>query len=153
MVAAVVGKTDVQWERLRAAGIGTGPDPGTQREIANALLYRERAKCPWHLMPDGFPPLEALRAAAAAWRADGTWKKLIEIVTANRADPVRPAESPAQRFSRKVKTRIKSLPAATALVYPARGVMRLTKRMIRCRRGAAGTWRPRRGWSTGASPR
>ena len=50
------------------------------RKTINAILYRNRTKCPWRLLPNDFPHWRSTYGYFARWRKDGTWNKIIETL-------------------------------------------------------------------------
>ncbi|HJZ53899.1 MAG TPA: transposase, partial [Gemmataceae bacterium] len=72
---------DFEWARLRTEVFPDHPDPTALRPVVNALVYRERALCPWELLPPEFPPAAVLRPHLEQWEADGTWEQVREFVS------------------------------------------------------------------------
>lgn len=50
------------------------------REIVNAILYQNRTGCQWDLLPHDFPPPKTVYDYFAAWRDDGTDKKIHDLL-------------------------------------------------------------------------
>ena len=126
--------SDAQWDRLRARAVRRGEDPAVVREVVNALLYRTRARCPWKLMPPGFPPTATLRPTWELWELDGTWEKMLRVIDDAHSSPVRPGESPLNRVRKAASRRVKRLPLASLFKSPARGAVWAAKRVARLRR-------------------
>ena len=104
--------TDDQWEVLgpilpdaKAGGRPRGTD---LREVVNAMLYQSRAGCQWDLLPHDFPPKSTVYHYFAAWRKDGTWQRILDILREacrECAEPARVATpSAASVDSQTVKT-------------------------------------------------
>jgi putative transposase len=76
--------TDDQWEVLAIAlpdaGAGGRPRGTDLREVVNALLYQNRTGCQWDLLPHDFPPKSTVYHYFAAWRADGTWQRVVDVL-------------------------------------------------------------------------
>jgi transposase len=74
--------TDPQWQvlagylpRYQRGGRGR-PRVWPLRQIVDAILYVNRAGCPWRYLPAGFPPWQTVYGYFAAWRDDGTLARL-----------------------------------------------------------------------------
>ena len=52
------------------------------RRIVEAILYLDRAGCPWRYLPAAFPPRQTVYGYCAAWRADGTLARLHDALRA-----------------------------------------------------------------------
>jgi putative transposase len=46
------------------------------RPIVNGIFYRNKAGCPWRMLPKEFGPWETVYYYFAKWRDDGTWQEL-----------------------------------------------------------------------------
>ena len=84
--------TDDQWNRVRSALFSDHPDPDALRRIANAILFRERARVPWSLLPREFPTPSEVQRSAESWVEDGIWASIRE-----RLAVPSPIETPAKR--------------------------------------------------------
>lgn len=69
------------WRAERAAaGLGLAPPVHDLREIVNAILYVNRAGCAWQLLPHDFPPCKTVYDYYAKWEADGTTRKIHDLL-------------------------------------------------------------------------
>ncbi len=59
---------------------GGRPAKYDRREIANALLYITRAGCPWRMMPRELPPWRIVYWYFMAWKKDGTFDRLMDLL-------------------------------------------------------------------------
>ncbi|MEJ7662663.1 MAG: transposase [Hymenobacter sp.] len=50
----------------------------TKRELLNAIFYQGRAGSAWRLLPHDLPPWRTVYKQFEAWRADGTWDRLMD---------------------------------------------------------------------------
>ena len=75
---------DAQWELLATvlppAKSGGRPRGVDLREVVNALLYVNRSGCQWDLLPHDLPPKSTVYEYFAAWRADGTWQRILDTL-------------------------------------------------------------------------
>lgn len=76
--------TDEQWEYMQIvlpdAKPGGRPRATDLREVVNALLYLNRAGCQWDMLPHDFPPKSTVYDYFAAWRDDGTWQVMLDVL-------------------------------------------------------------------------
>lgn len=76
--------TDHQWELLQLsipdAKPGGRPRSVDLREVVNALLYLNRSGCQWDMLPHDLPPKSTVYEYFAAWRADGTWQRMLDAL-------------------------------------------------------------------------
>lgn len=76
--------TDGQWDlaliALPEAKPGGRPRTTDLREVLNALLYLSRSGCQWDMLPREFPPKSTVYEYFAAWRADGTWQAVLDVL-------------------------------------------------------------------------
>jgi putative transposase len=74
--------TDAQWQVIAAylpaevPGRRGRPRRWPLRRITEAILYVDRAGCPWRYLPRDFPPWRTVYGYFAAWRDDGTLARL-----------------------------------------------------------------------------
>jgi putative transposase len=71
--------TDEQWavlEPLIPLAHGGRPRTIDLRPIVNGIFYRNKAGCPWRMLPKEFGPWETVYYYFAKWRDDGTWQEL-----------------------------------------------------------------------------
>ena len=75
-------RTDGQWEfapiALPAAKPGGRPRTPDRREVGNAILYPSRSGCQWDLLPHDLPAKSTVYEDFAAWRAAGTWPRMLD---------------------------------------------------------------------------
>ena len=76
--------TDDQWGLLATAlphaKSGGRPRTVDLREVVNALLYLSRSGCQWDLLPHDLLPKSTVYDYFAAWRADGTWQRVLDTL-------------------------------------------------------------------------
>lgn len=93
---------------LPPAKRGGRPRTTDLREVVNAILYLNRAGVQWDLLPHDFPAKSTVYEYFAAWRDDGTWRRILDAlreVAREHADPVRHATPTAASIdSQTVKT-------------------------------------------------
>ena len=46
------------------------------REVLNAIFYVLTTGCPWHALPQGFPPEGTVRDYFHRWRRSGLWERI-----------------------------------------------------------------------------
>jgi putative transposase len=75
---------DEQWELIEvvipAAKSGGRPREVDLREIINAMLYINRSGCQWDMLPHDLPPKSTVYEYFAAWRDDGTWQRILDVL-------------------------------------------------------------------------
>jgi len=76
--------TDDQWDlaviALPEAKPGGRPRSTDLRDVLNALLYQSRSGCQWDMLPHDFPPKSTVYEYFAAWRDDGTWQLVLDVL-------------------------------------------------------------------------
>ena len=76
--------TDGQWDlaliALPEAKPGGRPRTTDLREVLNALLHLSRSGCQWDMLPREFPPESTVYEYFAAWRDDGTWQRVLDVL-------------------------------------------------------------------------
>lgn len=76
--------TDEQWELMQTVipepKAGGRPRSVDMREVLNALLYLNRSGCQWDMLPHDLPPKSTVYEYFAAWRADGTWQYMLDVM-------------------------------------------------------------------------
>jgi putative transposase len=76
--------TDAQWELLEIviplAKPGGRPRAVDLREVLNAMLYLNRTGCQWDMLPHDFPAKSTVYEYFAAWRKDGTWQQMLDVL-------------------------------------------------------------------------
>jgi putative transposase len=87
--------SDEQWELIELvippAKPGGRPREVDMREIVNAMFYLVRSGCQWELLPHDLPPKSSVYEYFAAWRDDGTWQLINDILRM----AIRDQESPS----------------------------------------------------------
>ncbi|MBI2812486.1 MAG: IS5 family transposase [Candidatus Melainabacteria bacterium] len=72
--------TDRQWAFI--AQLIPPPKPGGRprttdtREVVNAIFYLLKSGCSWRMLPHDLPDWEKVYYYFAAWKKDGTWKRI-----------------------------------------------------------------------------
>jgi transposase len=80
--------TDAQWQVIavhlpaEVPGRRGRPRVWPLRAIIDAILYVDRAGCPWRYLPDSFPPWPTVYGYFASWRDDGTLARLHDALRA-----------------------------------------------------------------------
>jgi transposase len=80
--------TDAQWQVIaphlpaEVPGRRGRPRVWPLRAIIDAILYVDRAGCPWRYLPDSFPPWPTVYGYFAIWRDDGTLARLHDALRA-----------------------------------------------------------------------
>jgi putative transposase len=76
--------TDDQWGLLQLvipdARPGGRPRSADMREVVNAILYLNRAGCQWDMLPHDLPAKSTVYEYFAAWRDDGTWQAMLDVL-------------------------------------------------------------------------
>lgn len=91
--------TDEQWELIElvipAAKPGGRPRAVDMREIVNAMFYITRTGCQWDMLPHDLPPKSSVYEYFSAWRDDGTWQLLVDILRMSVRQLEAPSEEPS----------------------------------------------------------
>jgi len=88
--------TDEQWEQIEE--LIPRPRPGGRRrtvdmrEVINAVLYLTRSGCQWDMLPHDLPRKSSVYDYFAAWRDDGTWQYIVDVLRGT----VRQLEAPSE---------------------------------------------------------
>lgn len=87
--------TDPQWELVELlvppSLPGGRPRDVCMREVVNAMLYIARSGCQWDMLPHDLPPKSTVYEYFAAWRDDGAWQHIVDVLRG----AVRLAEAPS----------------------------------------------------------
>ena len=78
--------TDEQWAILEPL-IPPGKHGGRRREVdmrevVNTILYLNRTGCQWDMLPHDLLPKSTVYDYFAAWRDDGTWQRMMDVLRA-----------------------------------------------------------------------
>lgn len=107
--------TDQQWEIIEALipAEKSGKQGGrhrevNMREVINAMLYLDRSGCQWDMLPHDLPAKSTVYEYFAAWRDDGTWQYMLDVLRGAcrelHAASEEPSPSAASIDSQTVKT-------------------------------------------------
>ena len=76
--------TEAEWALLApfipAAKPGGRKEEHPKREIVNAILYVLRTGCQWRMLPHDFPPHTTVYDYFRAWRDEGIWERLNQVL-------------------------------------------------------------------------
>ena len=76
--------TSEQWVPLKMTipepKPGGRPRAVEMREIINAMLYINRSGYQWDMLPHDLPPKSTVDEYFAAWRDDGTWQSILDVL-------------------------------------------------------------------------
>jgi putative transposase len=76
--------TDYEWALIEPyvprAKPGGRPEKYPKREILNGMFYIVRGGCAWRLLPHDFPLWEVVYHYFRAWREDGTWNLMNDLL-------------------------------------------------------------------------
>ena len=90
--------TDEQWslieELIPKPREGGRPRTAAMREVVNAILYLSRSGCQWDMLPHDLPIKSTVYEYFAAWRDDGTWQYLVDVLRGT----VRQLEAPSEEI-------------------------------------------------------
>src|SRR5262249_49463511 len=76
--------TDARWAVLEpeipAPRPGGRPRKTDMREVLNGIFYITHEGCTWRALPHDFPPWRTAYNYFDAWKRDGTWDRILEIL-------------------------------------------------------------------------
>ena len=76
--------TDAQWAVLEpeipAPRPGGRPRKTDMREVVDAIFYLTHEGCTWRALPHDFAPWRTVYNYFDAWKRDGTWDRIIDIL-------------------------------------------------------------------------
>jgi len=76
--------TDAQWAMLEpqipAPRPSGRPRKTDMREVLNAIFYLTHEGCTWRALPHDLPPWRTVYNYFDAWKRDGTWDRIIDIL-------------------------------------------------------------------------
>lgn len=76
--------TDAEWAVIQPhldVREKTGPERTVDlRAVWNALTYKLRTSCQWHLLPKGFPPKSTVHYYFQRWQQKGIWTRLNDLL-------------------------------------------------------------------------
>jgi putative transposase len=76
--------SDTEWALIQhlvpEAKSGGRPEAYPKREILNAIFYLLRSGCAWRMLPHDLPPWRIVYHYFRAWRQDGTWQVLHDLL-------------------------------------------------------------------------
>jgi putative transposase len=104
--------TDEQWGLMQIvvpeAKPGGRPRSVDMREVINAMLYINRSGCQWDMLPHDLPPKSTVYEYFAAWRDNGTWQYMLDVLREGyrelHAPSAEPTPSAASIDSQSAKT-------------------------------------------------
>lgn len=59
---------------------GGRPRKTDERLIVNALFYMSRTGCQWRYLPEKYPPRSTVYNYFKAWKGDGTWDNIVNVL-------------------------------------------------------------------------
>ena len=87
--------TDEQWRLIKGLipppRSGGRPRSVDMREVVNGVFSINRSGCQWDMLPHDLPSKSSVYDYFAAWRDDGTWQRILEVLTG----AVRQLEAPS----------------------------------------------------------
>jgi putative transposase len=76
--------TDEQWQAISRlippAKPGGRPRKVDIRQVLNGLFYIARTGCAWRMLPKEYPPKDTVYYYFKAFRQDGTWNRIHDLV-------------------------------------------------------------------------
>ena len=75
--------TDKQWNIIESIFIsnkGQHLAEHSKRDMVNAVLYLVKTGCQWNMLPNDFPPFEAVRSFFRRAVKSGKWEKALDLL-------------------------------------------------------------------------
>jgi len=99
--------TDEQWQIIcslvEVPQQGPGPRRSVNlREVVNALLYKQRTRCQWRMLPHDLPPRSTVSGYYQRWKESGVWDQVLHLLSTHEATPAMPAHARAERLRQPV---------------------------------------------------
>jgi transposase len=89
--------TDEQWARVRPllppARSPVGRPPAPQRQVVEAIIYRDREGIPWRALPPQFGPWQTIWKRHHRWTEDGTWDRVRGAICSDYAGSRKPVST------------------------------------------------------------
>jgi putative transposase len=111
--------TDAQWRVLEPlvppAKPGGRPREVDMRAVLNRIFYHARGGASWRMLPPDLPPWGTVHSYYRAWRLDGVWPRMHDVLRGKVRRQVGRAATPSAAIvdSQSVKTTEKGGRAAT----------------------------------------
>ena len=102
--------TDKQWTLIASLipppKKGGRPRVTDMREVMNAVVYVVKSGCDWRMLPHDFPQWDIVYHYFRAWKQDGTWKSIHDILRGKLRKKLGKKEQPTAGIidSQSVKT-------------------------------------------------
>lgn len=79
---------ETEWPRIQAfvpevPGRGR-PPKYSRRDVVNAILYAQTARCPWRMLPHDLPPWRTVYNCFVSWKLDGVWARIERVLDQKR---------------------------------------------------------------------
>lgn len=89
--------SDEQWELIEGLipepREGGRPRTVDMREVVDAILYVARSGCQWDMLPHDLPSKSTVYDYFAAWRDEGTWQHIVDVLRG----AIRQLEAPSEQ--------------------------------------------------------
>ncbi|HEY5753424.1 MAG TPA: substrate-binding domain-containing protein [Chthoniobacterales bacterium] len=79
---------ETEWSRIQAF-VPEVPGRGrqlkySQRDMVNAILYAQTARCSWRMLPHDLPPWKTVYNCFFSWKFDGVWARIERVLDQKR---------------------------------------------------------------------